>query len=85
MTARDDNAERMAAYRRALRPAGGTVSREQLEALGDWAKPRDRSQTRAWALRVRELLAESPGRDLASAALQARGELAEAQAKRRVA
>lgn len=69
--------ERMDAYRRALRPAGGTVTDAELRALGAWAQPR-RDWT-AWAARVRELLAESPGRDLASAAIEARMGLAEAR------
>ena len=59
---------------RALRPAGGTVTDADLAALGSWAKPHARHLD-AWAARVRELLAQSPGRDLASAALEARGEM----------
>jgi len=59
------------AMRRALQPAGGTCTDAELAALGAWARPRgDRT---AWAAHVRRLLAESPGRDLASAAIEARG------------
>lgn len=62
------------AYRRALRPAGGKASREDLLALGRWAKPRIGS-LREWAELTRRLLAESPLRDLASAAIEARLEV----------
>jgi len=58
---------------RALRPAGGTVSDADLTALGSWAKPHAR-HLGAWAARVRELLAQSPGRYRVGAALQGGGE-----------
>lgn len=62
--------KRSESLERALRPAGGTVSDAELAALGSWARPR--GDTTAWAAHVRELLAASPGRDLASAAVEAR-------------
>lgn len=43
-----------------------------LLALGAWARPRDRRDLPAWAELTRQLLAESPLRDLASAAIEAR-------------
>lgn len=70
------------AYRRALLPAGGTVTDAELAALGSWARPR--GDATAWAAHVRGLLAASPGRDLASAAIEARL-AAQAPAKRRAA
>lgn len=71
------------AYQRALRPAGGKASREDLLALGRWAKPRDRRLWGPWAELTRRLLAESPLRDLASAAIEARLEVeAETEARR---
>ena len=70
---------RVVAYRRSLRPAGSQASREDLIALGRWAKPRDRRLWGPWAELTRRLLAESPLRDLASAAIEARLEV-EAQA-----
>lgn len=67
--------KRSESLERALRPAGGSVTDDELQALGAWARPCDGSQGAAWAPRVRELLAESPGRDLASAAVEARDEV----------
>jgi hypothetical protein len=79
-------ADRLAAYRRALEPAGGTVSDEELAALGAWARPCESRYHAAWARRTRALLAESPLRDLASAALEAKLDveawLAQQRAKR---
>ncbi len=67
-------AAELTAYQRALRPAGGKASREDLLALGRWAKPRTGSLAQ-WAELTRRLLAESPLRDLASAAIEARLEV----------
>lgn len=48
---------------------------EELGALPRWARPRYGSHRSRWAVRTRELVAESPLRDLPSAALQARLEI----------
>lgn len=71
--------KRSESLERALLPAGGTVTDAELDALGSWARPR--GDATAWAAHVRELLAASPGRDLASAAIEAR--LAAVDAPRR--
>lgn len=50
-------------------------SDRELAALPGWAQPRYGSHRARWAARTRELVADSPLRDLPSAALQARLEL----------
>lgn len=74
--------ERMAQHRRSLAPSGGTCTDEDLRALTWlWRRGPSGGETR----RTRELLAESPGRDLASAAIQARDEMRVERDARRVA
>src|SRR5690606_12690531 len=66
-----DMLRRAVAYRRAQQPARGVVSDALLDALGPWAKPHQRHDAE-WRARVRQLLAESPLRDVVSACLEAR-------------
>lgn len=73
------------AYTRSRQPAGGTCTDADLDALIVAARPRRRDQRHAWAVRVRELLAESPLRSLLSAALQARLELGDGRSLTRMA
>ena len=71
--------DRIEQHRRSLAPAHGTATDDELRAL-TWIAARER--TRGWARRTRELLTESPGRDLASAAIQARDEARQDAARR---
>lgn len=65
-------ADPLSAYRRALQPANGTATRDELLGLPACAQPRDRTQLAAWAAETRRLLVESPLRSLMSAAIEAR-------------